>query len=150
RVAAFEDRVLSSALLERYLAEKVTTAALRERYDALVAARRGEREIRARQILLGSDGAAEAAIARLDAGEVFIRSATELLQRSPAGRGGDLGDFHPSRMPRAFAEAVLALEPGQYTREPVQTDAGWHVILVVDRRADDIPSFLDMQDKLRE
>src|SRR3546814_6649930 len=48
RIAAFEDRVLSSALLERHLAETVTTAALRERYDALVAARRADREIRAR------------------------------------------------------------------------------------------------------
>jgi peptidyl-prolyl cis-trans isomerase C len=150
RIAAFEDRVLSSALLERYLAEKVTTAALRERYDALVAARRGDREIRARHILLDSEAAAEAAIARLDAGEVFISLATELSQGSSAARGGDLGYFYPSRMPPAFAQAALALEPGQYSREPVRTDAGWHVILVVDRRADDIPSFLDMQDKLRE
>src|SRR3546814_13729435 len=53
RIAAFEDRVLSSALLERHLAETVTTAALRERYDALVAARRADREIRARHIQIG-------------------------------------------------------------------------------------------------
>lgn len=150
RIAAYEDRLLSGALLERYLAENVTTAALRERYDALVAARRGDREIRARHILVDSREAAAAAIARLDAGEVFISLATELSQGTSAPRGGDLGYFHPSRMPPAFAEAVLALEPGEYSREPVETEFGWHVILLVDRRADDIPSFLDMQDKLRE
>lgn len=150
RIAAFEDRVLSSALLERYLAEKVTTAVLRERYDALVAARRGDREIRARHILLDSEAEAAAAIERLDAGEVFISLAGELSQGSSAARGGDLGYFHPSRMPPAFAEAALALEPGQYTKEPVRSESGWHVILLVDRRADSIPSFLDMQDKLRE
>src|SRR3546814_20568744 len=59
RIAAFEDRVLSSALLERHLAETVTTAALRERYDALVAARRADREIRARHILLDSERSEE-------------------------------------------------------------------------------------------
>ncbi len=150
RIAAYEDRVLSGALLEHYLAENVTTAVLRERYDALVAARRGDREIRARHILLDSREAAAAAIARLDAGEVFISLATELSQGSSAPRGGDLGYFHPSRMPAAFAEAALALEPGEYSREPVKSESGWHVILLVDRRADDIPSFLDMQDKLRE
>lgn len=150
RVAAFEDRLLSSVLLERYLARQVTTAALRERYDALVAARRGDREIRARHILVDSEEAAHAAIARLEAGEVFISLAGELSQGASAARGGDLGYFHPSRMPPPFAAAALALEPGQYTREPVRTEAGWHVILLVDRQADDIPSFLDMQDKLRE
>jgi peptidyl-prolyl cis-trans isomerase C len=150
RIAAYEDRVLSSALLERHLAARVTTAALRERYDALVAARRGDREIRARHILLDSEEAAAAAIARLDGGEVFISLATELSQGSSAARGGDLGYFLPSRMAPAFAEAALALEPGQYSKAAVRTEFGWHVILLVDRRADDIPSFLDMQDKLRE
>jgi len=150
RVAAYEDRVLSSALLERYLADNVTTAALREHYDALVAARRADREIRARHILLDSEEAAREVIARLDRGEVFISLATELSQGSSAARGGDLGYFQPSEMAPAFAEAALALEPGEYSREPVRTEFGWHVILLVDRRADDIPSFLDMQDKLRE
>ena len=150
RVAAFEDRVLSSTLVERHLAQSVTTAALRERYDALVAARRADREIRARHILLGSEAAAEAAIARLDKGEVFISLASELSEGPSAARGGDLGYFLPSRMAPAFAEAALALEPGDYTRRPVETEFGWHVILLVDRRADGIPSFLDMQDQLRE
>jgi peptidyl-prolyl cis-trans isomerase C len=150
RMAAYEDRVLSGVLLERYLAEAVTTAALRERYDFMVAARRADQEIRARHILLDSEEAAEAVVERLDSGEVFISLATELSQGSSAQRGGDLGYFLPSRMSPACAEAALALEPGDYTRTPVRTEFGWHVILLVDRRADDIPSFLDMQDRLRE
>ncbi len=150
RVAAFEDRVLSGILLERHLAETVTTAALRERYDALVAARRSDREIRVRHILLDSAATAEAAIARLDRGEVFISLASELSAGPSAARGGDLGYFLPSSMAPAFAAAALALEPGDYTRSPVETEFGWHVILLVDRRADNIPSFLDMEGQLRE
>ncbi|WP_193368554.1 peptidylprolyl isomerase [Pelagibius marinus] len=150
RLASFEDRVLSSVLLERYLNEKVSTADLRARYDALVAARRGDQEIRARHILVESEETAEEVIARLNQGEVFISLAKELSTGASAARGGDLGYFHPSRMAPAFAAAALALEPGEYTAAPVRTEFGWHVILLVDRRADNIPSFLDMQDKLRE
>jgi peptidyl-prolyl cis-trans isomerase C len=150
RLASYEDRVLSSVILERRLADSVTTADLRARYDALVAARRGDREIRARHILVDSKAAAQDVIARLNEGAVFISLATELSQGSSAGRGGDLGYFHPSRMAPAFAAAALALEPGDYTRDPVETEFGWHVILLVDRRADNIPSFLDMQAGLRK
>lgn len=150
RLESYEDRVLSGVLLERHLAEAVTTADLRARYDALVAARRSDREIHARHIVVESEEAAEAIIDRLNRGDVFISLATELSTGASAARGGDLGTFLPSRMPPAFAEAVLDLEPGEYTRQPVETEFGWHVILLIDRRADDIPSFLDMQDKLRE
>lgn len=150
RLESYEDRILSSVLLERHLDEIVTTAALRERYDALVAARRGDREIRARHIQVDSEAAARDVIARLEEGAVFISLAKEFSTGDSAARGGDLGYFHPSRMAPAFAEAALALEPGEYTRAPVRTEFGWHVILLVDRRADEIPSFLDMQDKLRK
>jgi len=150
RMESYEDRVLSSALLERTLTEEVTSAALRKRYDALVALRRGDREIRARHILVETEDDAETLIARLDAGEKFISLAAGFSQGASADRGGDLGYFHPSRMAPAFAEAALALEPEEYSQEPVETEFGWHVILLVDRRADDIPSFLDMQATLRQ
>lgn len=150
RMARYEDRVLSGVLLERYLADKVTTAALRARYDALVTRRRADAEIRARHIVVDSEESARGLIAQLDAGAVFISLAKTYSTGASAGRGGDLGYFHPSRMDPAFAAAALALEPGEYTREPVETPFGWHVILLVDRRSDDIPSFLDMQARLRD
>jgi peptidyl-prolyl cis-trans isomerase C len=150
RLRRYEDRVLSGVLLERYLAEQVTTAALRRRYDAMVAARRANRQIRARHILLESKEEAEAVIAKLDDGAVFISLAREHSTGASAARGGDLGYFHPDRMDPAFAEAALALETGEYTRAPVETEFGWHVILLLDRRADNIPSFLDMQETLRQ
>jgi peptidyl-prolyl cis-trans isomerase C len=150
RLAAYEDRVLSGVLLERYLEDQVTTAQLRQRYDALVSARRRDSEVRARHILVEEREVAEQIIAQLDSGAVFISLATEYSTGPSAQRGGDLGYFLPSRMDPDFAEAVLALEPGQYTRAPVKTEFGWHVVLLVDRRSDSIPSFLDMQPRLRE
>ncbi len=150
RMARYEDRVLSGVLLERYLADKITTATLRARYDALVARRRADAEIRARHIVVDSEETARGVIAQLDAGAVFISLAKEHSTGASAERGGDLGYFHPSRMDPAFAAAALALELGEYTRAPVETPFGWHVILLVDRRSDAIPSFLDMQARLRD
>ncbi|MEQ8402456.1 MAG: peptidylprolyl isomerase [Roseitalea porphyridii] len=150
RIARYEDRVLSGVLLERYLDNKVTTAVLRERYDALVAEKRRDSEIRARHILVESEEAAVSIVKKLESGAVFISLATEFSSGASASRGGDLGYFHPSRMDPSFAEAALALEPGDYTRDPVETAFGWHVILLVDRRADNIPSFIDMQASLRD
>ena len=150
QVVAFEDRLLSNLLLERYLAAQVTTAALRARYDALVTLRRANREVRARHILVESEEAAQEIIAALDGGAVFPTLARERSIGPSAERGGDLGYFFARRMDPAFAAALNALEPGRYTAEPVETDFGWHVILLVDRRDDDIPSFLDMQAQLRE
>lgn len=150
RLAAYEDRVLSGVLLERYLEKEVTTADLRRRYDALAAARRRDSEVRARHILVEKEETAAQIIGKLEAGAVFISLATELSTASSAPKGGDLGYFLPSRMDPAFAEALSALEPGQFTPEPVKTEFGWHVILLVDRRSDGIPSFLDMQARLRD
>ena len=48
--------------------------------------------------------------------------------------GGDLGWFTPDRMDKSFADAVIALKPGEYTHKPVQTQYGWHVIELVDTR----------------
>ncbi|NIA71855.1 peptidylprolyl isomerase [Pelagibius litoralis] len=150
RLVGLEDRVLSTVFLERYLAEQVTTAAVRERYDALVALRRANREVRARHIIVETEEEAEAIIAELDGGAVFPTLARERSIGPSAERGGDLGYFFARRMAPAFAEALHKLEPGSYSAEPVETEFGWHVILLVERRADDVPSFLDMQTQLRE
>lgn len=150
KMASYEDRLLSDLLLERYLADRVTTAEVRKRYDAMVALRRANLEVRARHILVPSEEEAEAIIAKLDGGAVFPTLARESSIGSSAERGGDLGYFFSRRMAPEFAAALDALETGSYTASPVKTEFGWHVILLIDRRDDDIPSFIEMQSQLRE
>ena len=150
QVAAYEDRLLSNLLLERYLEDRITTAAVRKRYDAMVVLRRSNLEVRARHILVESEEEAAALIAKLDGGAVFPTLALEHSIGPSRERGGDLGYFFSRRMAPAFAAALNELEPGSYTASPVETAFGWHVILLIDRRDDDIPSFIDMQAQLRE
>ena len=77
--------------------------------------------------------------------------ATRTLAVDPSARenGGDLGFFRREQMVPEFTEAAFALQPGQRTEKPVQTQFGWHVIEVVERRTG-TPTFDETQPRLRQ
>jgi len=75
-------------------------------------------------------------IAELDKGADFAKLANKnSLDAKESQNGGDLGWFVASQMVAPFSEAVAKLEKGKYTKEPVQTQFGWHIILREDSRA---------------
>ena len=49
-----------------------------------------------------------------------------------------------------FETAAFALEIGKYTKEPVQSQFGWHIILVEDKRAQQPPAFDTVRDQIRK
>ncbi|MBV9316633.1 MAG: peptidylprolyl isomerase [Gammaproteobacteria bacterium] len=67
---------------------------------------------------------------------------------SSKSNGGDLGWFTPSRMVPEFAGAVMALKPGEFTRKPVQTQYGWHVIQLLETREVTPPPFDQVRQRL--
>jgi peptidyl-prolyl cis-trans isomerase C len=105
--------------------------------------------VRARHILVRTQEEAEAIIEQLDAGADFAELAVEKSTDPGKGDGGDLGYFGPGQMVEPFEEAAFALEVGAYTKEPVQTQFGWHVIKVEDRRAQQPPAFEDVKEQIR-
>ena len=108
-----------------------------------------DQEFKARHILVSSEEEARQIISALDGGGDFTALAKEHSTDPMAANGGDLGWFAPGQMVQPFAEAAAGLEPGKYSQEPVQTQFGWHVILLEDRREATPPSFEEMQDQLR-
>jgi peptidyl-prolyl cis-trans isomerase C len=88
-------------------------------------------------------------IEELQGGADFATLAQERSTGPSAPSGGDLGYFQRGQMVPEFAEAAFALEPGEVTPEPVQTQFGWHVIMVLDRRTAE-PSFADSEPQLRQ
>jgi peptidyl-prolyl cis-trans isomerase C len=84
---------------------------------------------------------ADAIITKLQAGGDFAKLATAESKDSSASNGGDLGWFSPQTMVKPFADAVAALEKGKFTQEPVQSEFGWHVILLEDVRSPEVPDF---------
>lgn len=155
QVALYEERVVREALVDRHLADRMTEEAVRARYDRFVAEFQPETEIHARHILVESQAEAEAVIAELDAGGDFAAIAKEKSTDTGSGaNGGDLGFFTPEQMVPEFSAAAVALEPGSYSKTPVQSRFGWHVIKVEEKRETAPPSFeearLEIENRLQQ
>jgi peptidyl-prolyl cis-trans isomerase C len=149
RIALLRDRALHSAYIEDQVSSKVTDEEVRARYDKEIAAAPPVNEVRASHILVDSKEKAEEIIKQLDGGADFATLAKENSKDGSANEGGDLGYFGPGRMVAEFEKAALALDVGAYTKEPVQTQFGWHVIKVTDRRQQLPPPFEKVKDQIK-
>lgn len=140
RLDLLRTQILAEAASEKYIkAHPVSDSELRAEYDTQVAAM--PKEYKARHILVDSKESADSIIAKLQAGGDFSKLATAESKDSSASNGGDLGWFSPQSMVKPFADAVIALQKGEYTQQPVQSEFGWHVILLEDVRSPEVPEF---------
>ncbi len=150
RVDRLTVEVMREVYMERLLAAQVSEDDVKARYQAYLAENPPEQEVRARHILLKTEAEAREVIAALDGGADFAKLAEDHSTGPSAAQGGDLGYFTGQQMVPAFAEAAFALEPGSYTKDPVQTEFGWHVILVEDKRTKAPPSFEQLEPQLKQ
>ncbi len=142
--------LLAGSALQAYVAaNEPDAAALRRLYDDYVE-NQGQKEYKARHILLENEDDAKAVIAALDEGADFSELAKEKSTGPSGPRGGDLGWFSADTMVPPFSAAVQSMSKGSYSKAPVQTQFGWHVILLEDERALEPDSYESMEPKLRE
>ncbi len=148
RLGYFRDKLLLDDYLEAEVKKAVTPEAGRKLYADAVKDMKPEAEVRARHILVKSEDEAKKALARVRGGEDFAKVAAELSQ-DPGSKtdGGDLGFFAQDRMVAPFAEAAFKLETGTVS-EPVQTQFGWHVIKVEEKRTKPVPTFEEMKEQI--
>ena len=149
RLVAAEDEIVRQLYVERLVAKDLTDEKLHAEYDEYIkTAPRGE-EVDARHILVKTEAEAKQIIAQLERGTDFGKLAKE-KSIDPAGKesGGDLGWFTKDQMVPEFADAAFALKPGQFTKAPIKTRFGWHVIKLVDRRSAAPPAFDDVKRQL--
>jgi len=148
RVEALERRVIAETYLDRALDDAVTEDAIKAKYDEFVANNEPEPQVHARHILLENEEDAKAVIAELDDGADFVELAKEKSTGPSAPNGGDLGFFNRADMVAPFAEAAFAMEAGTYSKEPVQTQFGWHVIKVEEKKEGTQPSLDEVRQQL--
>lgn len=148
RLEALKADIMREVLLSQLIEEGVSDAKVREAYETYLEENPAQEEIRARHILLESKEEAEEVIVQLDGGADFAEQAKEKSTGPTGETGGDLGYFAAGQMVEPFSEAAFALEPGSYTKEPVETQFGWHVIKVEDKREQSSPSFEEMEEQL--
>tara|TARA_R110001583_G_scaffold31776_1_gene108323 strand:+ start:29191 stop:30066 length:876 start_codon:yes stop_codon:yes gene_type:complete len=148
QVAAIERRIIAETYLERALSEKVTEDAIKAHYDEFIKTNEPEPQVHARHILLENEDDAKAVIAELDDGADFAELAKEKSTGPSAPTGGDLGFFNRGDMVAPFAEAAFAMDAGSYSKTPVQTQFGWHVIQVEEKKDGEQPSLEEVHQQM--
>jgi len=146
RVKYHTRRALRDAFYDSGIAGAVSDADAKQSYDEKISKMKPEQEVHARHILVETKGEAEEVIKRLKNGEDFAKVANEKSKDTNA-EGGDLGFFTRGQMLKPFEDAAFALEPGQIS-EPVQTQFGWHVIKVEEKRDQPLPSYAEVKEAI--
>ncbi len=150
RMQYLTDRELHNAYFKKHVVDTVTDADVKARYDKEVAALPKQEEVHARHILVKTEDEAKDVIKQLDAGKDFAELAKEKSTDPNKDDGGDLGYFSRGRMVKEFEDAAFALEKGTYSKTPVKTDFGYHVIKVEDKRDAPPPPFDQVKDQVRQ
>jgi peptidyl-prolyl cis-trans isomerase C len=105
-------------------------------------------EYKARHILVKDEDEAKKLIKQLDKKADFADLAKKHSLGPTAKNGGELEWFDRSQMVQPFAEAVAAMQPGTYSKEPVQTQFGWHIINLQETRTAEPPKLEDVKPQL--
>ena len=128
----------------------VTDAEVQKEYDK-AKADAGEREYKARHILLETEDQAKAMIAELKKGGKFDELASKNSKDSGTKeRGGDLDWNVPQTFDRQFSDAMTKLEKGKYTDTPVRTRFGFHVIQLDDVRPVKFPALAEIKPRIQQ
>ena len=145
--AFMERKALQDVYVAKMLMERVREEDVMAYYDKEIKNGPVEEELRARHILLDNREAADAVVADLDTGADFAALAKERSKGPSGPSGGDLGYFSKQSMVPAFSAAAFKLAAGE-TSPPVQTQFGWHVIRVEDRRNRPVPPLDQVRDQI--
>lgn len=143
--------ILIRALFADYQKKNpVSDAEVQAEYDKFAAAN-GGKEYRARHILVEKEDEAKAIIASLKGGAKFEDIAKKQSKDPGSGaNGGDLDWAAAGSYVAEFSEAMVKLDKGQMTQEPVKSQFGWHIIRVDDVRQAQLPKLEEIKPQIAQ
>jgi peptidyl-prolyl cis-trans isomerase C len=152
QIQAQADQILASAALRAAVLPKLNEDAIKAQYDKEYAGKPGEQEVHARHILVDSEAKAKDIIAQLDHGAKFEDLAKKYGDPKDAAtqQGGDLGFFKKGDMLPEFSDAAFKMKPNEYTKTPIHTRYGWHVIQVLETRISQPPAYDQVHDQIKQ
>lgn len=142
-VTAKED-LARKLYLEKQVDEKVSDEAVKKLYDDYVSKFESQKEVKAKHILVESEAKAKEVIGKLNNGGDFVKLAQEYSNDQV-----DLGYFTKDMMVPEFSDAAFNMKKGEYSKTPVKTSFGYHVILVEDARASKPLELKDVEPQLK-
>jgi peptidyl-prolyl cis-trans isomerase C len=149
RLGAARDRILAASYMKAQIDAAVTPEKVRRLYDSQSDVTRLGDEVRARHILVSTESDARAIVAALAAGGDFGAYArARSLDRATAPLGGEIGWFTKDMMTPTLGDAAFATPVGAIA-EPFQSDFGWHILEVLDRRPTRGVAFAAVEDNIR-
>lgn len=132
--------LIKHAIREATKDKPISEPEMKKEYEAQIK-QADLKEFKARHVLLKTEDEANKVIAELDKGK-NITDLAKAYSTGPTGKnGGDLGWFNSSQMVPTFSQAVSRLNKNSYTKKPVKTKFGWHVIYLEDTRKREAPSY---------
>ncbi len=142
--------ILAQAYRADYLKNHpVTEDAMKAEFER-IKSQMGDKEYKARHILVEKEAEATEIIAKLKKGEKFEELAKASKDPGSKDHGGDLDWNQPGGFVKPFSEAMVKLEKGKYTETPVQSQFGWHVIQLDDVRPTKYPDFNEVKPGLEQ
>ena len=149
RMQYWRRRALRDVYFDKSVKDTVNDAETKRFYDQQVGALKPEDEVRARHILVESKDKARELFQKILHGADFAALARE-HSKDPGSKdqGGELGFFSRGQMVPQFEEAAYRLKTGE-VGEPFETQFGWHIVKVDERRQRSAPSFEDVKDRVR-
>lgn len=142
------EKVLMQAFLSKYVQENLKEENIKASYNNFIADETSREEIKASHILMDTESEAIDVINMLNDGDDFAELAKNKSTGPSGPSGGDLGWFKRGQMVPPFEKAAFSLNKNEITQRPVQTQFGWHVIKIFDKRIPEAPSYENMKSKL--
>ena len=147
---AAKQAILIRSYVQQYVQKNpIKDEQLQAEYEK-IKAQVGSTEYKARHILVKEESEAKAAIDNLKKGAKFDELAKQSIDPGSKDNGGDLGWAAASNYVKPFADALVKLDKGRYTKEPVKSDFGFHVILLEDTRPLTPPPFEQLKPQLTQ
>ena len=143
--------VIGNAMVAEHLrASPIADADIQKEYER-AKSQTGDKEYRARHVLVATEDEAKSVIADIKKGAKFEDVAQKRsLDEGSRPKGGDLDWNVPATFDKAFADAMVKLDKGKMTDTPVRTRFGFHVILLEDVRSVSFPKLEQVKPQIQQ
>ena len=144
----YEMRLIYDYFVRHIINENLTDEKLLKRYNLFIKNFVGNEEIKTSHILVSNEETAEAILVELAGGLDFSQAAKTYSKGPSASQGGDIGFITIDQVVPEFGAVVFKMEIGEIS-EPVKSQFGWHIIKILEKRTQEPPSYINIEETLK-